>query len=77
MNPNEIRRDPQLVKLLTPYVKGHPIDKELLAELLEEEIKVPYHCKDTDTHFLGLKPSARRAIYGLSEARGFQEVSQK
>lgn len=77
MNPNEIRRDPQLVKLLTPYVKGHPIDEELLSELIEAEIIVAYQCSDTDTHVLGLKPRYRREMYQMKPPIGFQRMNQK
>ena len=52
-------------------IKGRIIDKKLLDELLELKIIVPY--LDTSDHvFYGLKPSARRAFFGLPGPYGFQ-----
>ena len=51
-------------------IKGRIIDKKLLDELLELKIIVPY--LDTSDHvFYGLKPAARRLIYGLRIPMGF------
>ena len=51
-------------------IKGQLIDDKLLAELLEKNIVVAYLDVSGEPHY-GLKPAARRLIYGLRIPMGF------
>ena len=47
------------------HIQGHPIDKELLNRLIEEQIIVLYYDHASNSRYYALKPRWRREIHQL------------